>query len=275
MGCANVPHAAVAWSVTVDATTRNLSRRSRRIGVVAALLFAAGAVLTVDAASAATPDFSGTWDRYPDPWEAGPIPDDPPPPGGEPNLKQPYASAYEKLKQSKAEGMKTGKAVQEPSTLCRNEGMPTIMGAVHPIEILQTPKQLVVLAEFLTQTRRVYLNEKMPALEDISPGYNGYSVGRWEGDTLVIQTIGVREDVQFMGFPHSAQMKITERLRFTAKDLVENQITIEDPDVLAKPYKFTFGYKRISDYRIMEYICDNNRYHPNAEGGVDLDVSSK
>jgi hypothetical protein len=247
MGCANGPRVALA---------------------LAALLLAA-------AASSATPDFSGTWERYPDPWGDGPIPDDPPPPGGEPKLKQPYAGAYEKLKLSKAEAMKTGKPVQEPSTLCLNEGMPTIMGAVHPIEILQTPKQLLVLAEFLTQTRRIYLNENMPALEDVSPGYNGYSVGRWEGQTLVVQTIGVREDVTFFGFPHSAQMKLTERLRLTAPDLIENQVTIEDPDVLAQPYKFTFGYKRNPDYRIMEYICDNNRYHPNAEGGVDLDVSSK
>jgi hypothetical protein len=242
--------------------------------VAAALLLAANGVLAANAASKTTADFSGTWERYPDPWGEGPIPDDPPPPGGEPKLKQPYAGVYEKLKLSKAEAMKTGKPVQEPSTLCLNEGMPTIMGAVHPIEILQTPKQLVVLAEFLTQTRRIYLNEKMPALEDISPGYNGYSVGRWEGETLVVQTIGVREDVKFMGFPHSAQMKVTERLRLTAPDLLENQITIDDPDVLAQPYKFTFGYKRNPDYRIMEYICDNNRYHPNAEGGVDRDVST-
>jgi hypothetical protein len=244
-------------------------------GIGPRVAFALAALLLAATASSATPDFSGTWERFPDPYGEGPIPDDPPPPGGEPKLKQPYASAYEKLKLSKAEAMKTGKPVQEPSMLCLNEGMPTIMGAVHPIEILQTPQQMVVLAEFLTQTRRIYLNENMPALEDVSPGYNGYSVGRWEGQTLVVQTIGVREDVQFLGFPHSVQMKVTERLRLTAPDLLENQVTIDDPDVLAQPYKFTFGYKRNPDYRIMEYICDNNRYHPNADGGVDLDVSSK
>jgi hypothetical protein len=153
--------------------------------------------------------------------------------------------------------------------------MPTIMAAVEAIEILQTSRQIVVLAEFLTQTRRIYLNEKMPALEDISPGYNGYSVARWQGDTLVVQTIGVREDVQFMQFPHSAQMKVTERLRLTGPDLLENQITIEDPAVLAKPYHFTFGYKRNPDYRIMEYICDNNRNRFDAEGGVSLEVTPK
>jgi hypothetical protein len=70
-------------------------------------------------------------------------------------------------------------------------------------------------------------------------------------------------------------MKVTERLRLTGPDLLENQITIDDPEFLAKPYTFTFGYRRNPDYRIMEYICDNNRYHLNEEGGVDLEVSPK
>jgi hypothetical protein len=242
----------------------------------AALLLTANAVLAADSAGNATPDFSGTWERYPDPYDPDSrIPDDPPAPAGGPKLNEPYASEYKKLVQRKAEANKQGKPLPEPSMLCLPEGMPTIMGAVHPIEILQTPQQIVVLAEFLTQTRRVYLNEEMPSLEDISPGYNGHSVGHWEGETLVVHTIGIREDVKFLGIPHTAQMKVTERLRLTAPDLLENQITIDDPDVLAKPYKFTFGYRRNRDYRIMEYICDNNRYHLNEEGSVDLDVSSK
>jgi hypothetical protein len=70
-------------------------------------------------------------------------------------------------------------------------------------------------------------------------------------------------------------MKVTERLRLTAPDRLEAQITIEDPSILAKPYKFTFGYKRSREYRIMEYICDNNRYHSNADGGVSLEVAPK
>jgi hypothetical protein len=246
-----------------------MSRHCRLVVAAAALLLGA------HAASSATPDFSGTWERYPDPYGPGRFPDDPPPPAGGPRLKEPYASAYTKLQQRKAEADKKGKPLADPATQCVPEGMPTIMAAVHPIEILQTPRQIVVLAEFLTQTRRIYLNEKMPAPEDISPGYNGYSVGHWQGDTLVVQTTGVREDVKFVQAPHSAQMKVTERLRLTAPDHLENQITIEDPGVLAKPYIFTFGYKRNPEYRIMEYICDNNRNRFDAEGGVSLEVAPK
>jgi hypothetical protein len=241
--------------------------------VAAALLLAAHAT-----ASCATPDFSGTWERYPDPYAEfanTPFADNPPPPAGGPKLKEPYARAYRELNQRKAEADKKGTPLADPSTQCLVEGMPTIMAAVYPIEILQTPRQIVVLAEFLTQTRRIYLNEKMPALDDISPSYNGHSVGRWQGDTLVVETIGVREDVRFMGIPRSAQMKVTERLRLTAPGLLENQITIDDPTVLAKPYTFTFGYKRNPEYRIMEYICDNNRNRFDADGVVSLEVSPK
>jgi hypothetical protein len=234
----------------------------RHIGVAATLL------LATHAANCATPDFSGTWERYPSPYSDDRFPDDPPPPAGGPKLKEPYASAYAKLNRLKAEADKKG-------TPLAPEGMPTFMAAVEAIEILQAPKQIVVLAEFLTQTRRIYLNEKMPAVDDISPSYNGHSVGRWQGDTLVVETIGVREDVKFMGIPRSAQMKVTERLRLTAPGLLENQITIDDPTVLGKPYTFTFGYKRNPEYRIMEYICDNNRNRFDADGAVSLEVSPK
>jgi hypothetical protein len=239
---------------------------------------AAALLLGAHAASCATPDFSGTWERYPDPYaefENTPFADDPPPPAGGPSLKEPYASAYKELNRRKAEADKNGKPLVDASTQCVPEGTPTLMAAVYPIEIVQTPRQIVVLAEFLTQTRRIYLNEKMPALEDISPGYNGYSVGHWQGDTLVVQTIGVREDVKFVQAPHSAQMKVTERLRLTAPDRLENKITIEDPGVLAKPYVFTFGYKRNPGYRIMEYICDNNRNRVGADGSVGMEVTPK
>jgi hypothetical protein len=241
-----------------------------RLVVAVALLLASSY-----AAIGATPDFSGTWERYPDPYDDSRFPADPPPPAGGPQLKEPYASAFRKLYQRKAEADEKGAPLADPPTLCLPEGVPTIMAAVHPIEIVQTPRQIVVLAEFLTQTRRIYLNEKMPAFDDISPGYNGYSVGHWQGQTLVVQTIGVREDIRFMQIPHSAQMTVTERLRLTAPDLLENQITIDDPSVLAKPYVFTFGYKRNPEYRIMEYICDNNRNRFDAEGGVSLDVTPK
>ena len=246
-----------------------MSRYFKRVSIVAILLMAT-------ASRAATPDFSGTWERYPDPYAIfndTPFADDPPAPGDGPQLKEPFASEYKSLMEKRKMSAREGKPLVDPSTQCIPEGMPTIMGAIYPIEILQTPKELVVLAEFLTQTRRVYINEKMPAQEDILPGYNGYSVGHWEGNTLVVQTTGVREDVKFYNIPHSSQMKITERLRRTGPNLIENKVTIDDPQFLVKPYQFTFGYRRNAQYRIMEYICDNNRNQFGSDGSVNLEVA--
>lgn len=231
--------------------------------------------LAANAAYSATPNFSGTWERYPDPYGEDYFAEDPPAPEGGPQLKEPYASEYKNLLERIAEARKQGKPLSDAHTQCAPEGMPTVMAAVEPIEIFQTPRQLVILAEFLSQTRRIYLNEKMPALDDISPGYSGYSVAHWQGQTLVVQTTGVREDVQFVSIPHSAKMKITERLRLTSPDLLENQITIDDPTTLVKPYTFTFGYKRNHDFRFAEYICDNNRFLPDAQGNAVMDLTPR
>jgi hypothetical protein len=81
--------------------------------------------------------------------------------------------------------------------------MPKLMTGILPIEILQTATQLVINAEALSQIRRIHLNAAMLANDDIVPSYNGHSVGRWEGSTLVVETRGVREDVRFLDIPHS------------------------------------------------------------------------
>jgi len=222
---------------------------------------------------AAPPDFNGVWTRYPDPYAAGPIPEDPPPPGGDPRLREPYATAYKDYKIRKKAADDAGKPLLDASTQCLPEGMPTIMGAVYNIQLLHTTKELVVLAEFLTQTRRVFLNERMPPLSEITPSFNGYSVGHWEGDTLVIQTLGVREDTRFYNFPHSRNMVITERLRLTAPDLLENRVKIDDPAMLAQPYEFVYGYKKDPTYKILEYICDDNRNVVGEDGSVSLKLT--
>jgi hypothetical protein len=241
---------------------------SRLVWVVAGLLLGPGSI-----ALAAAPDFNGVWARFPDPYGDGPFPDDPPAPEGGPRLREPYATAYKEYQKRKKVAEEQGKLLLDASTQCLPEGMPTIMGAVYNIQILQVPKEIVVLAEFLTQTRRIYLGEPMPPTREITPTYNGYSVGGWEGETLVVRTVGVREDVKFYNTPHTRNMVITERLRLTAPDRLEDHVKIEDPAVLLVPYEFTFGYKKDPTYKIMEYICDGNRYVKGADGSVGLKVT--
>lgn len=218
------------------------------------------------------PDFSGIWDRYPDPYEGGV--DYPPPPGGPPPLREPYLTQYNQGIAKRDAILKSGGLVDEPSTRCLPEGMPTIMAGTYPIEIMQSGKQLVVLAEFLSQTRRIYIGEEMPPAEDIFPSYNGYSVAHWEGDVLVVETRGIKESVPFMTMPHSPELQITERFALVAPDLLEDRITMTDPKIFEKPYSFTFGYKRLSDYKIQENICDNNRYSVDEAGQPDLNTDA-
>jgi hypothetical protein len=245
-----------------------MSRRVRIAWLVAVVQLCPTSIVL-----AAAPDLNGIWARFPDPYGDGPFPDDPPPPQGGPRLREPYATAYKEYQKRKKASEDKGKSLLDASNQCLPEGMPTIMAAVYSIQILQVPKEIVVLAEFLTQTRRIYLNEKIPPASEIMPSYNGYSVGHWEGDTLVVRTVGVREDVRFYNTPHTKDMAITERLRLTAPDRLEDHIKIEDPAVLLVPYEFTFGYKKDSTSKIMEYICDDNHYVASPDGSVDLKVT--
>jgi hypothetical protein len=196
-------------------------------------------------AGVTAPDISGTWSLSPDS----------PPPADEPPLKERYASAYRALRKRQSGA---GQPRATASAKCKYEGMPTVMAARGPLEILQTPGQVTVLAEYMTQTRRIYLDGSMPALDDFSPGYMGYSAGKWQGSTLEVQTIGVREDVLYRDVPHSTKMKIFEKIRLMAPDLLQDEITVVDPDVLTGPYRLTFNYKKDSAHRILEYVCDHN-----------------
>lgn len=234
---------------------------------------AQGAKPVAPAAKKAAPDIMGVWEIYPDPFAGDentflelPVPN------GGPKLKEPYAGQWKARRADRDAKLKAGTPLADPSTLCLPEGMPAIMGAIFPLQILQTPGQVTVLAEFLTQTRRILLDKTMPPDDELSPNYYGYSVGHWEGDTLVVVTRGVREDVQFFEIPHSARMQITERIRLTGPDLLEDQIVIEDPDTLVEPYRVTYGYKRNPDYEIKEYLCDKEDplFKVNADGTVSM-----
>lgn len=248
----------------------------RRIGL-RGLWAAALALLWAEVAiSAPRPDFSGVWlsntaQRSTDRLgvalfgargtEA---------PGGEPRLREPYLSQYKALEARVEASEKSGKPLFDSETQCRPDGMPKMMRAFLPVQIVQTPSLILVLAEELMQTRRIYINQPLPALDDLTPSYNGYSVGHWEGDTLVIETIGVREEARFLDMPHSAKMKVTERVRLVSPDALEDHITIEDPEVLAQPYVFAWRYRKDKTYKIMEYICDDNHYKADSQGNAEV-----
>jgi hypothetical protein len=134
---------------------------------------------------------------------------------------------------------------------------------------------MTIIAEAFSEVRRVYMDKPQLKIDEVPPGYYGRSVGHWEKDTLVIDTVGIKESVQYQRMPHSDQMHITERMRLVAPDILHDQVTIEDPVVLDKPYTYTLAYRRMPDYEMVEFVCDNNREYVDDQGIVRLKVREK
>ncbi len=217
---------------------------------------------------------TGTWNRYPQ-LDEGLDPKLPPapPPVGPPPLKSEYKADWEAQQKASREADARGEPPFTDYVKCLPDGMPAMMLGMFPMEVLQTPGQITIMQEAYNQVRRIYLNEKQIPIEDAEPGYWGHSVGHWEGDTLVIDTVGIKENVRFRNTPHSGQMRIHERIHMATPDFFEDQITVEDPAYLTAPWNFTWAYKRLPHYKMLEYVCDSNReYKDPKTGGTRLRV---
>jgi hypothetical protein len=144
---------------------------------------------------------------------------------------------------------------------CVPSGFPSMMVPVFPLEVLQSPGQVTIIAEAFAQLRRIYLNEKQIAFEDAEPLFWGHSVGHWEGNTLVVNTIGLKDTVRVGGVPHSDRLQVNERIKVTSADSWEDQITVTDPEYLTGAWTWTYKYVRRKDYKINEYFCEDNRLY--------------
>jgi hypothetical protein len=156
---------------------------------------------------------------------------------------------------------------------CLPPGMPGIMSQPYPMEFLLTPGKVTIVIEAYTQVRHIYTDgRELPA--DPDPGFFGTSVGHWEGDTLVAESIGFSDHVTINGVPHSDQMKITERFHLIDPDTMEIETTITDPVALTEPYTTYATLARHRDWTIAEYVCEeNNRNFVDSSGqeGIILD----
>jgi hypothetical protein len=220
------------------------------------------------------PDISGVWGPYRG--GRGADPKLAPPPASPMVLKPEYAKPYEQRRAAETEASNRGEPLATAAVLCVPYGMPSMMSvAVYPIEVIETPKQITIVAEAFSEVRRVYMDRPQMKIDDVPPGYYGRSLGKWEGYTLVVDTVGIKESVQYQRMPHSDQIRITERIRRVAPDTLHDQITIEDPVVLEKPYTYTLAYRRIPNYEMVEFVCDNNREYVDDKGVVHLRVQEK
>jgi len=234
--------------------------------LVALTLGAALAALAAPAA--AEPDFTGSWERYPQPGEKVDRRYAPAPPSNPP-LREPWLTQWRANEAKLAARIAESQPPGDNYIKCLPDGMPAMMQGMFPMEIFQRPEQINITQEAFNQTRRVVMNEPLPRWDEVDPTFFGRSVGRWDGDTLVIETTGIKEYVQFRWTPHSEAMKITERLTLLAPDILRNEITVED-EYLERPWTYSYTYRRMPGYRLLEYVCEDNRDYVDEAGNVTL-----
>jgi hypothetical protein len=211
---------------------------------------------------------TGTWQRYreksfkinPQFTSSIPVPTEPP-------LKEPYLSQWRARQKAAHEADLRGQPLFSGYAQCIPDGMPAMMMAMFPMDVLQTPGQITIIEEAYRQVRYIYLNERQVPIADAEPEFWGHSVGHWQGDTLLVNTVGIKENVRFGDVPHSDQMQIDERIRLLSRDRFEDQVTITDPVYLARPWTFTWQYQRYPGYKMLEYVCEANREYKDPKTG--------
>jgi hypothetical protein len=195
-----------------------------------------------------TPDFSGVWVG------GGPVGDigDGLMPGQEIVLK-PEAEAL----------MKKRMAADDPEAQCLPTGVPRV--APYPWRVLQTPAygkatHLYFIFEGNVHSYRQIFMDGRAHPDDLEATWYGHSVGHWEGDTLVIDTVGFNDRFwfDFKGHPHTTQLHTVERYTRTSMGKLENVTTIDDPGAYAKPFTIKFTATLRPGWDLMEYICNEN-----------------
>jgi hypothetical protein len=185
---------------------------------------------------------------------------------------QPWAEAKFKENRNNDPGQEkgNGKVDRDPTvTSCFPSGMPRIMTEIMPFEIVEIPGRVLILFERDYAVSHIWTDgRKLP--EDPDPSYMGYSVGKWDGDTLVIDTIGLK-DITWMdrnGHPHSDALHVTGRMRRVNHDRLEVDWTFTDPKAFTKPWTGKTVYRLHPDWTLEEFIsCEDRLLH----GGESLE----
>ena len=167
---------------------------------------------------------------------------------------QPWAAA--KFKENKANFGK-----DDPLARCLPPGVPRQTWIPFPMQFVQTPGQMVILYEGFRQFRIIPTDGRAHP-EDVEPTWMGDSVGRWEGDTLVVDVVGLNGKTWFdqAGNFHSDSMHVIERYHRIDAKTIAYEATIDDPKTFTKPWKVTVSLGYVPDGQIMEFECmENNK----------------
>ena len=131
-----------------------------------------------------------------------------------------------------------------------------------PRKIVQTPSLVLIIYEANDGRREIFLDGRALPTGDVQPWWYGYSVGRWEGDTLVVASSGFKDQswIDEHGTPASDGLRLTERLRRPNFGTLEIQITVDDPKTFTRPFTFTLQQRLMPDTDLIEFVCgENNR----------------
>jgi hypothetical protein len=179
---------------------------------------------------------------------------------GEPPF-QPWAAA---LYKERADALGKGR----PSERCIPHGIPDGMLVRNsPFKIVQTADVVVILYEEFNHYRQIFTDGRSFPPET-NESWFGYSIGRWEGDTLVAETVGFNDKswLDDPGHPHSEALRVTERFHRRDFGQMEIQITFDDPKAYTKPWSVTVPFTLYPDTELIESICENEKDHAHMVG---------
>ncbi len=215
----------------------------------------------------AHPNISGMWNpefAYFGPPVGAPatVPQAGGPPSGMPRFTRPappkLTPPYAKKFTTWSKNFETG--TQEPDTVTRCLAFGIARFGTMPVEIIQTPGQLTMSLGVLHDIRRIYM-DGIGHTVGAEPSFNGDSVGRWEGDTLVIETNNIRAaTIDRDGIPYSDKLTVIERIRRVSPMRLEIETLLTDPEAFEEPYAIKRAYTPMPPgSRFEEYLCENNR----------------
>lgn len=225
------------------------------------------------AALAKLPDFTGVWEIQ----MGGPARAIINPAIGVPPMRPTPLSLTPEY-QAKRQALMAHAEEDNQSANCLPPGMPGIMSQPYPMEFLFTPGQVTIVIEAYSMVRHIYTDGR-PLPSDPDPNFFGTSIGHWEGDTLVVKSVGFSTQTEIEPHvPHSDKMETLEKFRLLDPDTMSIETTVTDPEALTAPYTANRILKRHRNWTIAEYICEqNNRNYVDRSGkaGVNLTPPSE
>ena len=157
------------------------------------------------------------------------------------------------------ERVKAGPQKDTLVVLCIPPGVPRVWTEPYPFEIITLPQRVLIIYEYQHLIRQIYTDGRDHP-KDLTPTYMGNSVGKWEGNTLVVDTIGFNDKTWIDGtkHPHSDALHVVERIQRVGHEVLKVDITIDDPKTYAKPWMAQRIFDLKPGWEISEQVCEEN-----------------